>query len=113
MIEIVPRDGPPEAMNCPAFICDACRKQVIGQGNIVWMRRYIDRQPQSSPLYVAHKGDCDRRIEAALEQRYTAADGWTSLWEEAGDFLHYLTNNLTQTFADDPDGRYLTQTIVT
>lgn len=112
MIEIVPRNGPPEAMNCPALICDACRKQVVGGGNILWVRRYVDDKPESSPLMAAHKGQCDQAVEAWLQEHYPTIDGWCPLWEEAADFVRYLANNLAHSFAEDSDGAYLTQTII-
>ncbi|MEU0977970.1 hypothetical protein [Streptomyces griseus] len=110
MIEYVARSGPPEAMNCPAFICDACRKQVVGQGIVTWCTTIADEgKPgphRQTPIYVAHKGRCGRALEAWLEKTYPHADGWTDLWDDLDDFTRQLTHNLVNAFADDPDGEY-------
>lgn len=110
MIEYVARSGPPEAMNCPAFICDACRKQVVGAGIVTWSTSIArDGKPgphRQSPLYVAHKGECGRKVEAMLHAAYPLDDGWVDLWDDIADFLKQLTHNTTNAFADDPDGEY-------
>ncbi|MFC8131576.1 hypothetical protein [Streptomyces sp. NPDC057302] len=109
MIEYVARSGPPEAMNCPAFICDACRQQVVSAGIVTWATTIGDgrsRTHSQSPLYVAHKGECGRKVEAMLHASYPASDGWMDLWDDIGDFLKQLTHNATSAFADDADGEY-------
>ncbi|MDX3229407.1 hypothetical protein [Streptomyces sp. ME19-01-6] len=110
MIEYVARSGPPEAMNCPAFICDVCRKQVVGKGIVTWgttIGREGDSGPhRQTPLYVAHKGRCGRALEIWFEKHYPPADGWIDLWDDLADFVRQLTHNLTNAFADDPDGEY-------
>lgn len=107
MIEYISRSGEPEAMNCPAFICDACREQVVGRGNILWASRIAKGVSRgSSPLFVAHKGRCDRAVKKLMEGMYPFDDGWLELWEEIGGFLAHLTNNLEHAFADDRDGTY-------
>lgn len=105
MIEIVLRSGPPEAMNCAALVCDTCREQVVGRGNIVWAHRY-EPQQESSPLFVSHKGQCDRALSAWLKDKYPLAEGWANLWEEAGHFMRYLAHNASNAFADDSEGTY-------
>lgn len=107
MIEIVPRSGPPEALSCPAFVCDACRKQVVGKGNITWMLKTIRGEGevrQQSPVYVAHKGACDRALEVWLRKQYS--DGWIHMWEELSVFLKQLAHNAVNDFADDKKGEY-------
>lgn len=111
MIEYVARSGPPEAMNCPAFICDACRKQVVGQGIVTWASTIGSGRSGShsqSPLYVAHKGECGRKVEAMLHAAYPADDGWIDLWDDIADFLKHLSHNSTNDFADDHGGKYHT-----
>lgn len=113
MIEVVARDGEPEALLCPALICDACRKQVAGPGNLLWaVRRPEGGKRQSSPAFVAHKGRCDQVVKKILANLYPLADGWTEQWDEAGSFLAYLTSNTSKPFADDPDGNYLDHELV-
>lgn len=107
MIEIIIRSGPPEAMTCPALVCDACRRQVAGRGNILFARRVVNDQRESSPLFVAHKGRCDRIVGKLIEHAYPFDDGWaTNLWEEAETFMAQLSHNFTHPFADDSEGRY-------
>ncbi|MEV5516952.1 hypothetical protein AB0L50_29265 [Streptomyces flaveolus] len=109
MIEYVARSGPSEAMNCPAFICDACRQQVVGAGIVTWATTIGDgriRTHNQSPLYVAHKGECGRKVGAMLHAGYPSSDGWMDLWDDIGDFLKQLTHNATNAFADDADGEY-------
>lgn len=109
MIEYVARSGPPEAMNCPAFICDACRKQVVGEGIVTWcstIGRDAGDTHRQSPIYVAHKGLCGRKVEAMLKAGYPPADGWIDYWDDIADFVRQLANNATEAFADDPDGEY-------
>jgi hypothetical protein len=96
-------------MNCPAFICDACRQQVVGAGIVTWATTIGDGRSQThsqSPLYVAHKGECGRNVEAMLHAGYPASDGWMDLLDDIGDFLKQLTHNATNAFTDDADGEY-------
>ena len=107
MIEIVPRSGPPEAMNCPAVVCDTCRKQVVDKGNIVWAYKSVygtDEVRQQSPIYAAHKGACDRALDLWLKKQY--GEGWLILWEELGTFMRQLAHNAVNDFADDKKGEY-------
>lgn len=110
MIEYVARSGPPEAMNCPAFVCDTCRGQVVGEGIVTWTTTVgRDGTPgphRQSPIYVAHKGDCGRALERWMERQYPPADGWIDLWDDLEDFVRQLAHNLTHAFTDDPEGRY-------
>jgi hypothetical protein len=108
VIEYVPYSGEPEAMNCPAFICDTCRKQIVGQGNVVWCVRAGEKgeQRQQSPIFAAHKGRCDRALELWLRGQYQISDHWINLWEEVDVFLKQLGNNANRSFADDGRGEY-------
>ncbi|MER7953874.1 hypothetical protein [Streptomyces sp. NPDC096030] len=107
MIEFVPRNGSPEAINCPAFVCDACRKQIAGEGNIVWALKVRDSETETaeqSPLYAAHKGACDQALEAWLMSQYDSQ--WVPLWEEIGTFLKQLVHNTGRDFSQDSKGQY-------
>ncbi len=107
MIEIVARSGPPDALNCPAFICDACRRQVTGRGNIYWVVKNSAEHFTSSPLFVSHKGRCVKPAEKLVESLYPAADGWSrTLWSELGTFLGQLAHNAENDFSEDADGIY-------
>lgn len=109
MIEYVARSGPPEAMNCPAFVCDGCRKQVVGPGIVTWASTIGSDGSgthRQSPLYAAHKGECGRKVEALLKVSYPHEDGWIDLWDDIADFLNQLAHNAVNAFADDPDGEY-------
>ncbi|MFF1709277.1 hypothetical protein [Streptomyces sp. NPDC058268] len=110
MIEYVPRSGPPEAMNCPTVVCDACREQVVDQGNIIWLAKVVrsdEATHEQSPLYAAHKGRCDRSLEAWLKKQHEQHEGqWILLWEELDDFLRQLSHNGANPFAADSEGTY-------
>lgn len=105
MIEILGRSGEPEAMNCPALICDACRKQVVDHGNILWGTTVGVEPRATTPLFVAHKGDCDVALSGSLEQQYPG-DEWVWLWEEADHFLEYLNNNFKRALPEGPRVTY-------
>jgi hypothetical protein len=112
MIEIIARNGPPEALLCAAFICDYCRRQVVKSGNILYAVRYkAGETRESSPLFVSHKA-CTQVVEAALKADYPYEDGWLDCWEEASHFIGHLTNNLAHSFDEDPNGTYLPQRVV-
>ncbi|GAA0969921.1 hypothetical protein GCM10009555_017930 [Acrocarpospora macrocephala] len=110
MIEFVIRNGPPQALICPEFICDTCRKQVTASGNLLYARRTDPRQ--TSPVFVAHKGACDRALTKWLGTAYPEADGWHHSWEEIQFFLSNLVHNFDHPYADDPDGEYLDHQLV-
>lgn len=105
MIEMIARSGNPEAMNCPALMCDACRKQVTDSGNIIWGTTIGIEPRAATPLFVAHKGHCDQVVSKGLEAQYPG-DEWVWLWEEADHFLKYLAGNFTKPFSDDKDGTF-------
>lgn len=112
MIEFVPFSGEPEAANCPAVVCDTCRKQVVEKGNIHWVVkvRIPEGEPrEQSPVFAAHKGKCDRALETWLRQQY--GEGWIYLWDELGTFLRQLNFNVARDFEQDPEGEYH-QTII-
>lgn len=108
MIEYVPYSGEPQAMNCPAFVCDTCRKQVVGDGNVIWCVKVIEKdgQRQQSPLFVSHKGRCDQALDKWLGSQYPLDEDWINLWEEISVFRSQLGNNADRSFADDPNGDY-------
>lgn len=108
MIEFVPYSGEPEALNCPAFVCDTCRKQVVGEGNVTWCVKVVGKggQRQHSPLFVSHKGRCDKALETWLGVQYSLDDDWINLSEEIGVFRKQLDHNADRSFADDPNGQY-------
>lgn len=111
MIEIVARNGPPEALLCAAFICDGCRQQVVREGNLLYVTRYVGEDRESSPLLVSHK-TCTLRVEVLLAHFYPSADGWLDCSEEISDFIRHLTGNLRRSFASDQEGTYPGQHIV-
>lgn len=107
MIEIVPRNGPPEALTCPAVVCDVCRRQITDSGNILWAHKVVGdsgEPPAQSPMYAAHKGNCDMAMEKWLKVQY--GQGWITLWEEADTFLQQLVHNFTRAFGEDTRGDY-------
>jgi hypothetical protein len=77
---MVPRNGPPIAMNCPFFVCTGCQAPVYSvpspehelDGYVLWWPHYEDpwnndREHQLGP-FIVHRLDCmfelERRVEA-------------------------------------------------
>lgn len=112
MIEILGRSGPPEALLCPAFVCDACRDQVTGRGSVIHSVRYAGEDRESSPLFVAHSGACDQGVTEWLRTAYLSADGWSVMWLDIEPFMRQLAHNLTHPFADDREGEYHSHRLV-
>lgn len=105
----MPRSGPPEAMILAAIICDCCRRQVFDSGNLIWATKVIHEDseiPEQSPLFAAHKGSCDIKLDAWLQDQYPIDDHWIISWEELGTFIHHLTMNSKKDFSEDPEGEY-------
>lgn len=106
MIYIVSRSGAPEALECPAFICDVCGEQVAGRGNVEWAhKREVDKS-FISPLFTTHKEVCSRKFRA-WEQKfgYPQGDGWRYGWRELEHFMKHLTHNASNSFSDDEGTR--------
>lgn len=113
MIEfVIRREDGHEDLLCPALVCDACRKQVAGPGCILHTIRYGDPH-QASPIFVAHKGRCERAVTAWMLTAYRPEDGWSrSLWREASEFMRQMAHNFANAFSADPAGEYLDQDLV-
>lgn len=109
MIEYMAHSGPTAALNCPIFICDYCREQITGQGNVVWgvsggvvfeETGGYDRKPRrSTPLFATHK-DCDHKFRPMFRALYPYEDGWHDLWEDIGDFVRQLAHNATHSLEE-------------
>jgi hypothetical protein len=108
VIEFVPYSGEPQALNCPAFVCDACRKQVLEEGLVVWRVRVGEENDprQQSPLFVAHKRRCDQALTRWLDNDYPRDGDWIDLSEEIDVFRKQLDSNATRSFAEDRRGEY-------
>lgn len=104
MLVYLTRSGPPEAMNCPVFLCDQCRQTIQGAeggdgyGGIVIWRNRPDRTQE---MFTVHKGRCDRAFEAA----HPGDDIW--LWEDLDVFLSQLTHNTTEPFPLEDNVEYV------
>jgi hypothetical protein len=108
MIEFVPYSGEPQALNCPAFICDTCRQQVTEDGLVVWRVKVRDpgEPRQQSPLFVTHKRRCDQALTRWLDATYPRDSNWIDLTEDIDVFRKQLDNNAQRPFADDHNGDY-------
>lgn len=102
MIEIVFRDGPDDFRACPALVCDNCRRQVVGQGIILWAER-SEPSRVNSPMFVAHKGLCDEMLKSWLDKQYPVRDNWIDAWEEATKVVPDLAYNAVNTVSANPD----------
>lgn len=115
MIEYIARSGSPEAMNCPAFICDACGEQVTDHGNIFWGQEHPRKvgHKRTTPIYVTHKGNyvshmgervsCVRVLEEWFKHAYPDEDDrtWCLASNEVDQFMGHLKFNFQNSFADD------------
>jgi hypothetical protein len=107
MIVYVSRNGPPEAMMCPVFLCDHCREPIQGReggcgygGLVIWRHDHEGTRPVRQELATVHKGPCHRAYEAAHP-----GERWLS--EEFGVFVQQLAHNSAEPFPDEPNVEYL------
>lgn len=100
------RNGPPEAMTCPAIVCDYCGGVITGEGNVEWCRRKSERTFVTSPFYFTHKG-CSRQCTSVLRRHYPHQEGWSAAWRDIGEFLAQLSFNFEHSFENDEDASYV------
>jgi hypothetical protein len=112
MIVYLTRNGPPEAMLCPVFLCDHCGEPIQGKeggsglgGIVIWRNDYrADHRPGPQEVATVHKGACDRAYEAAHASD-DPGDYWS--WEEFDVFLRQLTTNTTEPFPVEDNVEYV------
>jgi hypothetical protein len=87
-LTFIDRNGPPEAMLCPAFLCDVCKEPVSGGGWVLWNTSYAegDNRPRIRDLVVVHSGACGRQRQDLNSSReldqfvqdlaYTSTHAW-------------------------------------
>lgn len=100
MIVVLTRSGPPEAMTCPAILCDTCLTPIHDQrpyGLVLW--RDLDDGTQQ--IAHVHKGRCDRTWEA----KHPGPDHWMSA--ELGVFLDQLRGNVEEPFPAEDNVEYV------
>lgn len=102
MIVYLRRSGPPEAMNCPVVMCDACQTPIQGKvggdgygGIVIWS----DNDDGSQDMATVHKGRCNRAYEAANRRSW--------LWEDLDTFLGFLTHNTAEPFPAERNVEYV------
>lgn len=103
MLTFVSRNGPPEALICPVFMCDHCLTPIQGKeggdgfgGIVIWANRDDDTQVVAT----THKGRCNRAYEA----RYP---GLMWMWEDIAVSLEQLTMNTTSAFPAEANVEYV------
>lgn len=102
MIEYITCEARDGGYNCPAFICESCGEQVVGDGIVLWAVMCDPPVPRkSSPVFVAHKGRCDRATERGIEKAYPREKGWGVLNDSLDSFVQKLVHNATHALADD------------
>ncbi len=76
-------------LHCPVIICDACRTQIVGDGNAYWLDQGTEEADFFPRVWHTHKrcGQYDRVLEVAL--------GGLVLFEELDVHLAQLQHNLT------------------
>jgi hypothetical protein len=100
MITYIERNGPPEAMSCPAILCDQCLKPITGHGNVMWLPDYDGDTYQVLALAHTHK-ECT----AAFERTHHPDRAWCS--EELDQWLAQIAHNFTHPFPAEPNVEYL------
>lgn len=114
MIEMVARNGPPEAAICPAFICDHCRKQVLSSDNtFIVFKMKVQEPHECTLLFVACAGACIHHVDRYLDTQYPQSEGWgypkSINIGGYGNFIGHLNHNAGESFDADPDGKYFIQ----
>jgi hypothetical protein len=73
---------------CPFFYCDACNERIArnADGNYLWY--YGVKSAPIQAVYIAHKGDCTRRLDKAH-----AIDGVLAMCWELRDLPAELAAN--------------------
>lgn len=99
MLTFIDRNGPPEAMHCPAFLCDICLEPISSRGWAAWRPDYPgdDGRPSINGVYTVHAApdhNCLRRLEHREGHMYT------QLLKEV---VQQLDHNLTNPFEDDQE----------
>lgn len=80
-------DGLPDLI-CPIVVCDGCRRQIVGPGNVLWADSH------GGEVWHVHKGACDRQVSQVI-RRTTGQDH--ELSRELSEWLAQLHNNSTET----------------
>jgi hypothetical protein len=105
MIEIVNLDGYNDGWGplvCPVLVCDVCREQVVGHGNLERAYRHVDGEAvEQTPLYVTHKQPCSRVFDQWKAGAYPTSEGWAFGWDEARVVLDQLQHNLNNVLVPD------------
>lgn len=103
MIVYLSRSGPPEAMNCPVFMCDHCREPIQGRkggdgfgGIVIWRATAEDGQEMAS----VHKGRCDRAYESAHPGEH-----WS--WNDLDEVIEQLAHNTDEPFPAEDNVEYV------
>jgi hypothetical protein len=115
MIAFIDRNGPPEAMHCPAFLCDHCHKPIAGKGVegpggiVIWRPKGqahdADHRPGPQEVATVHKGACDRTYEATHPAANGERDRWW--WMDLDELLEHLTHNIANPFVAEDNVEYV------
>lgn len=97
MITTIVRNGPPEAMTCPAVICDHCGKPIHEQGNALWLSEYSEGSDRPRTTFAFTHKHCDHLFDRS------------GLWfsEELDRFLEQLVYNFSHQFRHEPNVEYI------
>jgi hypothetical protein len=101
-ITLIDRNGPPEALICPAVICDTCGEPISAErrdiykasrpGLVLWLREPgPDHRPVLTDFAYVHKGACDRKYSAGRHMLSRGLD----------DFMAQLAHNYAHPFEDE------------
>jgi hypothetical protein len=105
-ITLVDRNGPPEALTCPAVICDDCGEPINARGPVGGLAVWIpatghDDRPTVNALAFVHKGACDRAWSAGKRHAYS---------RDLDEFMAQLSHNFANPFTAEPGVEYVAPT---
>jgi hypothetical protein len=103
MLTLIDRNGPPEALTCPAFICDVCGEPLTAEDGWVlwWPELHVNRTPRPGQLYHVHQGACDRALVA---QRGDNNSGYS---RPLSEFIEQLAHNTEHPFKGERGVQYI------
>lgn len=117
MITFVDRNGPPEAMTCPAVVCDECGEPIYAgivedakgagsdggpvKGWVLWHTRHEAGRPVVECFHTVHGGPCDR----VFTRRAECGDNGRHASRGLDPFLAQLAHNFAHPFGTIEDAK--------
>jgi hypothetical protein len=78
-------EGLPDLI-CPVVLCDGCREEIVGPGNVLWI------DSDGGQVWHTHKGACDRKVSRAIRQAHGTDHEWS---RELSEWIAQLHRNVS------------------